>query len=621
MYPKLKPITAAIALLTIAPNHAFSAEKEFDPIVVTATRQASRTSELLSDTTVISREDILKAGQSSLAELLAQQPGIEYTSNGSEGTATGIHIRGTNSNHTLFLVDGLRVNSATLGSTSFGSIPLDLIDHIEILRGPASSLYGSDAIGGVVQIFTKNTGDGREKRFVDFGYGSYNTSKLSAGIANNTESVQYSLSASTAQSSGFSSLKPGSYYYNPDKDAFSRNAFAGNIAFNASPEHSFGTNFFYSQGIYGADDGPAKNARYDQSVSGVSVYSKNKITPTWTSTLRVGTGVDDSKKTVGSAFDALFQTTQDQYLWQNDFAFSYGKGFLSFERLDQKVSSNGPNGADYLLKTRTIDSVSTGILTKLDNNTLQLSVRGDHNSQFGDKTTETIAYGYQFSEAWRSSLSYGTGFKAPTFNDLYYPRDAWGMYGNPNLKPENSVNKEAVLHFEVPGHHASVVYYENKIKDLINWAAVDPNNPWGDWSAYNVAHATITGLTLSYKGDVAHNLIFTSNVNLQDPRNTETGKQLNRRSKESANIALHQQAGAWTWTTEVAAHGDRFDDVANKNTLGGYTLVNLQGAYALDKEWTLYARVNNIFNREYELARYYNTPGINAFVGLRYTPQ
>jgi vitamin B12 transporter len=621
MYPKLKPIAAAIALATVASTPVIAADKDLDPIVVTATRQASRASELLSDVTIIEREEIERAGHSSLAELLSRQPGVECTTNGGEGTSTGIHIRGANSNHTLLLIDGLRVNSATFGGNSFGYIPLELIDHIEILRGPASSLYGSDAIGGVIQVFTKKAGDNTNQPFVDVGYGSYNTSKLSTGISGKNESLRYSIGASTTESSGFSSLKRGSYYYNPDKDAFSRNSMAGNFLYDITQGHTVGARIVHSQGIYGADDGPNKNARYEQSVTGLSAFSTNKIAPNWSSTLTLGTGVDDSKKTVGSALDAVFRTNQDQYQWQNDFTFSNGKGFLTLERLDQKVSSNGPNGSDYLLKTRTIDSLATGILSKLGNNTLQLSLRSDHNTQFGDKMTESVAYGYQFSPAWRSSLAYGTAFKAPTFNDLYYPRDAWGMYGNPNLKAETATNKEAALHFEVPGHHTSVVYYENQIKNLINWAPVNPNNPWGDWSAYNVSNANITGLTLAYKGNLTESQSISTSLNLQDPHNADTGKQLNRRSKESANIAFHQKMGVWTWTTEVAAYGDRYDDVANTKKLGGYTLVNLQSTYALDKAWALYARANNVFNREYELARYYGTPGANLFVGIRYTPQ
>ena len=233
MYPRLKPLAALLSLL---PIYSVSAETQqlaaLDPILVTATRQAMRSSELLSDVTVVDRDELEKAGNSSLGEVLARQPGLEFSTNGSEGATGSIFMRGTNSGHTVVLIDGMRTGSATLGQmSSWSRIPISQIERIEILRGPASSLYGSDAIGGVIQVFTRQ-GDGPFQATGEVGAGSYDTYTATGGFSGSQNGWRYALNASTYKSGGFNSLKnQQNSAYNQDRDGFDNSSISGNLAY------------------------------------------------------------------------------------------------------------------------------------------------------------------------------------------------------------------------------------------------------------------------------------------------------------------------------------------------------------------------------------------------------
>ena len=453
MYLRLKPVAALLPFIFINPANA-ETQAALDPVMVTATRQPMRTSELLSDVTVIEQEELARAGQSNLAEILGRQPGIEYVANGSNGASSSLYMRGTNNGHTVVLIDGIRVGSATLGQIAWSRIPASQIDRIEILRGPASSLYGSDAIGGVIQIFTKQ-GNGPFQANGEVGAGSSDTYTASGGFSGKQDGWRYALNAATYQTNGYNSLKnPKKSSYNNDRDGFQNNSVSGNLAYSFAPGHEAGASVFYSEGESQYDDGPstrtaAKDARNQLAVSSFNTYLKNAITNNWTSTLRLGHSVDDSRNTTDKVQKNLFRTDQDQYSWQNDIKTSVGTFLLGLERLDQQVSGSG----NFRVGSRTIDSALAGWTGNYEAHRLQANLRYDENSQFGSKTTGAIAYGYRLNQNWRANVGYGTAFKAPSFNDLYYPL-TFGYQGNPNLLPEESRNREAAIHFE-QGLHIS----------------------------------------------------------------------------------------------------------------------------------------------------------------------
>ncbi|MBK5913231.1 TonB-dependent receptor domain-containing protein [Rhodocyclus purpureus] len=617
-------LAAPVAAATLFSSKVQAADS--DAVVVTATRQATRSNELLSDVSVITREQIEQAGQTTIEQLLAQQPGIEYSATGGPGQGSGIYIRGANSNHTLLLIDGQRIGSATLGSINFSGLPLAQIERIEILRGPASSLYGADAIGGVIQVFTKR-GDGPAHFNASTGYGSYGTSDSNVGVSGGNDVVSYSLQGGYYDTHGFNSITNSTNTsYNPDRDGFTRRSVSGGLAVRPAQGHEIGLNFLSSNGKNGYDSysftpkvPASRDWRAETDVSSFSLYSRNRLVTDWTSTLRVGRSLDDTTNRSDGRVFSFFRTEQDQISWQNDVRLPVGKALLAAEYLKQQIagSSGFLTSTPYTQQERSIKSLLAGWSGSLGNHRLQANLRRDDNSQFGGKTTGNAAWGYQLTTDWRGHVSYGTAFKAPTFNDLYYPPDTSGR-GNPELKPESARNAETGLVWERAGQRLSATYFKNKVTDLIDWAPSDPADPWGKpWLPMNVHKATLSGTSLAYSGSIGG---FSGGVviDLQRARDDETGKRLIRRADEQLKAHLAWTSGTLKLGGEWQLAGERYEDAANTKKLGGYGLVNLFAERRLDREWTLFARANNVFDKNYELARDYATAGASLFVGVRY---
>ena len=614
MYPPCSRALGALALLAAIPSSAaLAAEADTATVIVTATRQPQRANELLADVSTITREEIEAAGQTSLPELLAREPGITYSANGAPGSASSLFIRGTNSNHTVILVDGTRVGSATLGTTALERIPLAHIERIEILRGPASALYGADALGGVIQIFTRQ-GSGPARVNAEVAYGSDNTKKLSAGVSGQQESWKYSFQASRDETDGFSSIRnKKNANWNPDDDGFRNTAFSGSLAYRFNKDHEVGLNAFSSDGRNDYDSSwprPASSDyRSEHRVTGYSLYSRNRLLPDWQSTVRLGRGIDDNREYADGIKNSTMKTEQDQFSWQNDIKLSLGKALLAAEWLRQDISST----SQYDRSERTIKSLLAGWGANAGNHRWQINLRHDDISQTGSKNTRALSYGYQINEVWRTHAAYGTAFKAPSMNDLYWPGT-----GNPHLKPEYARNREVALHYETAQHTASLTYFRNNIEDLIQWRPQSPGS-WA-WVPQNVDSAKITGWSLAWKGRFGP-FALRSSLDLTDPRDKETDKRLVRRARRQASVGVDYTANAWTLGGEVIASGPRFDDMQNTARMGGYALTNLTASYRLDKDVSLFARINNVFDKQYELVRYYGTSGLNALVGLRYQPK
>ncbi len=604
MQPFLRRTALAVALTC-----AFSTSWAVDEttVVVTATRQAMRTSELLSDVSVVTREEIDRAGQTTLEQLLARQPGLEYVANGGPGTNSNIFIRGAGTRQTIVLIDGLRVGSASSGDVAFSRIPLAQIERIEILRGPASSLYGADAIGGVIQVFTRR-GEGAPRFNASAGYGSYNTTDASAGVSGGTESISYSLQAGHYQTDGFSAIRnPANFAFSPDRDGYRNSSVSGHVAVRPAPGHELGLNLLHSDGTSKYDSFPTtSDFANEQTLDTYSVYSRNRLGQAWTSTLRLGRSTDDATNRTDGLASSVFHTDQDQASWQNDFRLPVGRALLAAEYLRQHLLST----TAYPVTERSIGSLLAGWNGSLGEHRLQFNLRRDDNSQFGAKTTGLAAYGYQFTPEWRAHVSYGTAFRAPSFNELYFP-DIFGALfaGNPNLKPEFARNREVGLDWERGRHRFSAVYFNNKVSDLIV-----------GFPLRNVASATLSGTSLSYAaslGNWSGGLI----LDLQRPRDDATGKRLARRADEQLKAHLGYAAGPWSVTGEWQLVGERYENAANTQRLGGYGLVNLLADYRVQKDWTVFARANNIFDKQYELAKDFATAGASLFVGVRYSPQ
>ena len=623
MHPSHARAHSAAKLLTLVAvflsTAASSADLPLDPIVVTATRQPTRSNELMSDVSVITREEIEQAGETSLAQLLARQPGIQYIANGGAGSNSGVFIRGAANNQSILLIDGQRVGSATNGSPALSRIPLDQIERIEILRGPASSLYGADAIGGVIQIFTRR-GEGPPRVNASTGYGSYQTSDTTVGVSGGTDLVSYSVQAGYIDTRGFSAVhNKQDSNYNPDRDGYYNRNLSASFAVRPAKDQEIGANLLASQGTnqYDANDfgplGAAPNYNSDQTVSSYSLYSRNRVNATWTSTLRVGRSTDDARDYAGSVRSASFRTDMDQASWQNDIKLPVGEALLAAEYTQQKVSGT----TDYAVSERTIRSLLAGWNGRIDQHRLQFNLRRDDNSQFGGETTGSASYGYQLTPEWRAHISYGTAFRAPTFNELYFPASFLFAGGNPDLKPERAKNTEVGVNWEHASHRFGAVFYNNDLTDLIEFRPPT-------FAPVNVSKALLRGATLTYDGRLSGWGLGVA-IDFLDPRNEENGpnngNRLARRAEQQMSSYLTRTFGNWELRGEWQLVGNRYDDPANRDRLGGYGLVNLYADYRLQRDWTFFARANNIFDKYYETADNYAAAGANVFVGIRYAPK
>ncbi|NTV10979.1 MAG: TonB-dependent receptor [Zoogloea sp.] len=619
---------AALAVASVFAGQAYGEDKDLGQVVVTATRQATRASELLASVDVIEHEEIERAGQSTLLDLLAQQPGIQVSQNGGPGKTSSLLIRGTNANHAILLIDGVRLGSATTGQAALESIPLGQIERIEILRGPASALYGADAVGGVIQIFTKR-GEGPAQFEAFAGAGTYATRNVGAGISGSEGAWSYSLRGGqyetggvTAKKGPYAAFNPGSpsfHDYDPaldaDRDGFRSTSVAGNLGFNFDRRNEVRLNFFHAEsrnwydgGGYNSTGGGA-DVGNDATEETVSIESRNRLTDDWTSTLRVARSKDES---IGFRDASRFNTQQDQVLWQNDVKLPVGRLMAGYEFLEQKVDSS----TTYTVTSRNIGALMLGWTANVDQHRLQANLRQDRNSQFGNKLTYLAGYGYQFTRTLSANASVGTAFKAPTLNDLYFI-DAWGDHGDPNLLPEEARNREVSLRYDSGSEQAFITYFDNRIDNLIQWAAVAPSYAY---IPLQTGRAKLEGIELGYNATLA-GFELSSSIDLLDAKDEATGKRLVRRANHEARLGLAKEFGPLKAGIEWRGVGQRYNDAANAESLGGYGLTNLYANYRLSRDWQLEARANNIFNKDYELAKGYATWGANVFVGVRYAPK
>jgi vitamin B12 transporter len=597
---------SAIAVaLSLAFPPAFAATDDATAVVITATRTATRVNEVIADITVIDRVAIEQAGSATLPELLARQPGIYVVDTGGHGKPASLFMRGASSTHVLLLVDGMPLGSATTGQPTLHNLPLAQIDRIEILRGPASSLYGSDAIGGVIQVFTTR-GEGPPQLNAFVGLGTRGTREAQSGVSGSGGALSYNLSASHYTTYGFDVAADPQRFNtvnwslpNPDTDGYRNTAISGRLVFDISPGHQLAVSVLEtrSRNHYDSSGPTADDFSNDKNrVIGVSL--QNRLTANWSSTLRLSSSEDRAE--IFGFERYLFGTRQNQWLWQNDVLLPVGRLMVALENAEQKVSGT----TNYTVSKRTIDSVVVGYQGSLGNHSWQASMRNDDNSQFGAHTTGSLGYGYRVSPEWQLRASMGTAFKAPSFNQLYYPD-----FGNTALKPEKARNREIGVHWQMGEQHASVTIFDNHISDLID------GYPIG-----NVGKAHITGTSFGY-GFVRDAWQFDSHVDIMKPIDEATGNRLQRRPANMLKLAVTYAPGDWKVGGETSAIGQRFDTPSEGRPMSGYAVVNLFASKPLSKDWTLEGRINNLFDRVYENAWSYAVPGRELFVGLRYRPK
>ena len=582
-----------------------------DTVLVTASRTPQRADEVIPDTTVITNEEIVRAGAGSVADVLRRQRGIEIVRNGGPGASTSVFLRGANSNQVVVLIDGVRIGSSTTGAAAWNAIPLSSIDHIEIVYGPLSALYGADAIGGVVQIFTKKS-EGTPAFSASAGAGTYGSRQYDAGVHGATggdHSISYALSAAHEDADGFSSTRPGSSSYNRDDDGYGRNSVNGRLALQLAPGHEVGAQFLKSRLGAQYDSGASSyDTHNEQDIDSYAVFLNNQIMPNWRSSLQAARSNDRLGSFTSAAASGTSQinTRQNEYTWQHTLDLNGDTLQVLFGHRKEEVLSSSSTA---LNRSRITNSVAAAYDLRRGSHLLDISLRRDH-SVYGGKTTGAAGYGYEFSKDLRATASLGTSFRAPTYNELYYPG-----YGLETNKPEQGRNAEVGVRWQVAGAALQANYYRNRLTDMI--VSVNPCPSRTGSCAYNVNHAMLEGLTMSAETRML-GLDLRASADLQDPRDETTGKQLARRSRRHASLAASYAVRQFELGTELQASGSRFDDAGNANRLGGYGLLNLYTTWRFTPDWSLLLRLDNALDKRYELARNYNTAKRSWFAALRY---
>ncbi len=602
----LVPWAAALALPAFAQQ-----DPTLNPVVVTATRSAVPLTDLLADVSVIDRDAIEQSGALSVADLLKRQPGLTISQTGGPASPTSVFVRGADGRFTAVFVDGVRVDSQATGGASWEGIPLAQIDRIEVLRGPAAAIYGSDAVGGVVQLFTRQ-GEAGFFPTARVAVGRYGTRELSAGLRGGEGAVDYALGVSQDRSDGFDAKPAGN---NHDRDGYRNQAFSGRLGWKLAPGQKIDLTVLDSNTESGYDGSPApKRDIAKRHLQTVGANWSSRWSDTWSTRVGMTQGTDRYETS-----PSVYKTDTDvrTYLLRNELRLAGGLVTADVERREDALQNSETQPTAHTKRHQ--NALALGYGVRAGAHSLQVNARRDDDSEFGGKSTGALAYGYALTPTLRATASTGTAFRVPTL----YQR--FSIYGSAGLQPETSRNNELGLRWQSGADRLSVVAYRSTIANLINWEetrggcinASDPDYP-GCFA--NTGHARLSGTTLSGATQVAR-VNLSASVDWMTPTNTDTGKLLARRPKQQATLAASTPVAGWRLGAELQDVGARYDDAWNTTRLAPYTLLHLSLARQIDRDWRLIARVDNVTDQAYALARGYATPGRAFSVALSWAPQ
>ncbi len=575
-------------------------------VVVTATRTEQLLSDTLLHTTVITADMIRNSGQVDLPALLRHEAGIQITQTGGTGGASGLFMRGAATRQTLVLLDGVPINKQdATGTTSIEHLMLSEIDRVEIVRGNVSSVYGSGAVGGVIQIFTRR-GSGAARPMLSLEIGSRSSHRAAASVSGSADRFRYALSASSVGTAGFSAMNPAqNANVNPDADGYRNTSASGMLENQWRAGQEIGIRFSSSDGRFDFDSGFDTSTSVHQGrtrVGMLALYSNNRITDTWRSTVTLSEAVDrnNNRYLTASPTADRFQTRTRQLDWNNEIAVAPGWRATA-GATHQRQSLNGDNGYGGLTDVaRNTLSAQAGLeRSGLDPHSLQLNLRHDDTQRNESASTGLIGYGYRVSDAIKLIATGSTGFSAPPLGFLY------GPFGNPNLRPEHSRSVEAGVQFSMASHLVRITWFDTHIRDQIEFNA----------RFNNIRSAANDGIEVSTQSSW-RDWSIRSSLTLQDPRNADTGERLRRRAAELASVAVNRTDGPWTYGAVVSYTGRR-PDGANV-LLPSYRLADLSLSYRMDRNWTVFGRIDNLFDERYQTANGYNQLPRAVFAGVRW---
>ena len=607
-------LSLLVSILTSAfSNQAFSEDDKpsLPPVVVTAARTSQLQSDALLHTTVITAQQIRDSQATDLPSLLSREAGLQITQSGGVGSATGMFLRGADTRQTLVVIDGVPMTKQdATGTVSVEHMMLDQIDRVEIVRGNVSSIYGSGAVGGVIQIFTKAS-SGAPGFSSSLEAGSRNTQRMSASSRGSSDGFNYGLVVSEYFTKGFSAVNTRQYSLaNPDRDGYRNQSVSGSLSKSWSDGHEMGLRFINSVGKADYDSGyalPTDRQVSRTEVSSYSVFSNDRMTDQWTSRLSLSdladTNINHEYSTTTSR--SRYQSRTQIAEWSNEISLSsQWRATAGTNRQWQRFTSDAYGLTDDY--QRGAYSVFGGLQGTLERHQWQLNARQDKTGNLS-ATTGYVGYGFQLDPKIKLIASLSNAFSAPPLGYLY------GAYGNSTLKPEYSRSVEAGIQYSDGPSVVRATVFETRSTDQFQWVTTDETT--GDGQLRNVKKSRNQGIELS-----AMQYFLTwelrASLTLQDPIDLSTDERLTRRPAVLGSLGATTKMDQWRIGGDVSYTGSRSDT----STLAAYWLANATARYQVDKKLSVFGRVENLFDADYQTAWGYNQARRGVFVGLTWQP-
>jgi vitamin B12 transporter len=587
-----------------------------DRIVVTATREPAVLNQLASDVVAIDEAAIRSA--TTLEDLLRSHAGLQLSRNGGPGQNASVFIRGAGAGATVLLIDGVRIGSATLGQALLESLSLANIERIEVLRGPGSSLYGADAMGGVVQIFTRR-GRGAPHIALHAALGELGSSVADVAVGGTAGAFDLAASLADERSDGVNAVRAGDLFglHNPDRDGFKRRSAQLGLGYTPAPGHRIGLRWLdtrlkaqydgaeFNPPTFAADASPDFRNRLATRVA--TLDYRGRISERWTTSAQLARH-DDTLDSGGTVF-TRYVNRRDQLTWQNALRVGTAQLVAAVERAEERASAPVYAGDPARDNTAFVLGASAAVGA----HGLQADVRHDDSSVWGGVTTGRVGWNHALPPNWRLRALAGTTFRAPSFNELAFPG-----YGVPTLQPERGRSIEVGLSWQDGPSDASATLYRNRVRDLIafepdrSFCPADPSYDFG--CARNVARARLQGATLAAatkQGAWA----LRAQLDFLEATDSATGQRLPRRAAHQESVDASVDLGAWNLGATLLAVGAR-PDLGKR--LAAYQTVDLRAHWRVAPSWRVEVKLLNATDRDIEPARDYAAPGRQAWVGLRY---
>ena len=603
-------VATAATLSFMSATLPAAAADRLEQVIVTATRTAQSLEATLASVTTFDRDDIERQQARSVEDLLRSVEGLSIANNGGPGKPTSFFVRGTESDHVLVLIDGIKVGSATVGTVAFQNLPIEQIERVEFVRGPRSSLYGSEAIGGVLQLFTRRGGGNLTPSFSVSG-GSFGTRQIDAAVGGGGDRAWFNLRGSYQDIDGFdacrgsSRLFAGCFTEEPDDDSYQYRSAAIRAGYRFDRGGEIESSLLRADSNVKFDGSFTNEGDVTQQIAGLRL--RQPIGSRATLSVNVGRAWDQSDNFLNGVFRSRFDTVRDSATLQSDVALTASQTLsVGADYQNDEIDSS----TRFVVKSRDNKGFFAQYLGNVGPLRIEASARRDDNAQFGSSSTGALAVGYAFSPAFELIAQHGTAFKAPTFNELYFPG-----FGNPDLAPERARSTELAARGQVRSARWRLSAYETRIRDLVGFDA--------RFSPVNIDLARIEGIEGRLDLSLGSWNLGASAAWL-DPQNASNGpnrgKTLPRRAISTTRVDLDRRFTRGSLGATVIAEGARFDNLSNSRRLGGYATLDLRGELALNDRWRLQARAANLFDRSYETAEFYNQPGRALYLTARFSP-